>query len=154
MSIDDSLRKLRVGNRPFEQRLKLMHEIEGGRSSRTAVWIVGHLSDFGEDYPNQMKRLYNSFLTNTIGEQSIEYQSILRYVRLLSVEQDILIESDPSDHTIQSQTESTQFPKNYYSVKDSYRTDWVDREPEGTPLIEELREPIPDLLLDPWKRML
>ena len=150
MSIDDSLRKLRVGNRPFEQRLKLMHQIGGGRSSRTAIWIVGHLSDFGEDYPNQMKRLYNSFLANTIGEQSIEYQSMLRYVRLLSVEQDILIESDPSDHTIQSQTESTQFPKNYYRVKDSFPTDWVDREPEETALIEELREPIPDLLLDPW----
>ena len=100
-----------------------------------------------------MKRLYNSFLKQNLGTDPIEYQTMLRYIRLLAEEREgILVESDPSDHTVQSQTESTQFPKNYYRVKDSFPTDWVHREPEETALIEEVREPIPDLLLEPWMK--
>jgi hypothetical protein len=152
MTTDDAFRKLRVGNRPFEQRIEQMYQIEGGRTPIFAIWIVGHLDDFVEDYPNQMKRLYNSFLIENLDTDPIEYQTMLRYIRLLAVERDdILVESDPSDHTVQSQTEGTRFPKNYYRVKDSFRTDWVDREPEGVELIGELREPIPDLLLEPWE---
>ena len=152
MSADDAFRKLRVGNRPFEQRIEQMYQIEGGRTPIFAIWIVGHLDDFGEDYPNRMKRLYNSFLKQSLCTDPIEYQTMLRYVRLLAVEQEeILVESDSSDHTVQSQTESTQFPKNYYRVKDGFSTDWVNREPEVPVLIEEVREPIPDLLLEPWE---
>jgi hypothetical protein len=129
-----------------------MYQIEGGRSPIFAIWIVGHLDDFGEDYPNQMKRLYSSFLVESLGADPIEYQTMLRYIRLLAVERDgVLVESDPSDHTVQSQTEDTQFPKNYYRVKDSFPTDWVDRELGETALIEEVREPIPNLLLEPWE---
>ena len=153
MSIDDAFRKLRVGNRPFEKRIQQMYQIEGGRSPIFAIWIVGHLDDFGEDYPNQMKRLYNSFLKHNIGTNPIEYQTMLRYIRLLAVERDgVLVESDPSDHTVQSQTEGTQFSKNYYRVKDSFPTGWVDREPESVELIDELRKPIPELLIDPWNK--
>ena len=152
MSTDDAFRKLRVGNRPFEQRIKQMYQIEGGRTPIFAIWIVGHLDDFGEDYPNQMKRLYNSFLVESLDTDPIEYQTMLRYIRLLAVEREgILVESDSSDHSVQSQTESTQFPKNYYRVEDRFATDCVDRVPEGVELIGELREPIPDLLVDPWK---
>jgi hypothetical protein len=153
MSADDAFRKLRVGNRPFEQRIEQMYQIEGGRTPIFAIWIVGHLDDFGEDYPNQMKRLYNSFLKQNLGTDPIEYQTMLRYIRLLAVEQEgILVESDPSDHTVQSQTESTRFPKNYYKVNDSFPTDWVNRDFEAPALIEEMREPIPDLLLEPWSK--
>ena len=152
MSADDAFRKLRVGNRPFEQRIEQMYQIEGGRTPIFAIWIVGHLDDFGEDYPNQMKRLYNSFLKQNLGTDPIEYQTMLRYIRLLAVErEDVLVESDPSDHTVQSQTESTQFPKNYYRVQDRFPTEWVDRDSEGTALVEEVREPIPNLLLEPWE---
>jgi hypothetical protein len=152
MSTDDAFRKLRVGNRPFEQRIEQMYQIEGGRTPIFAIWIVGHLEDFGEDYPNRTKRLYNSFLKQNLGTDPIEYQTMLRYIRLLAVEREgILVASDSSDHTVQSQTEGTQFPKNYYRVQDGFPTDWVDREPEGTALIEEAREPIPDLLLGPWE---
>ncbi len=155
MSADDALRKLRVGNRPFEKRIQQMYQIEGGRTPIFAIWIVGHLDDFGEDYPNQMKRLYNSFLVESLGTDPIEYQTMLRYIRLLAVEREgILVESDLSDHSVQSQTESTQFPKNYYRVKDSFPTDWVDREPEATAPIEDVGVPIPDLLLKPWESKL
>jgi len=129
-----------------------MYQIEGGRTPIFAIWIVGHLDDFGEDYPNLMKRLYNSFLVESLGTDPIESQTMLRNIRLLAVErEDILVESDSSDHTVQSQTESTQFAKNYYRVQDRFPTDWVDREHKGTALIEEVREPIPDLLLEPWE---
>jgi len=98
-----------------------------------------------------MKRLYNSFLRQNLGTDPIEYQTMLRYVRLLAIEQEgILAESDLSDHTVQSQTETTQFPRNYYRVKDSFPTDWVDREPERSELINEVRESFPNLLLDSW----
>ena len=129
-----------------------MYQIEGGRNPIFAIWIVGHLDDFREDYPNRMKRIYNLFLKQNLGTDPTEYQAVLRYIGLLAAEREgTLLESDPSDHTVQSQTESTQFPKNYYRVKDSFPTDWVDREPEGTALIEEVREPIPGLLLEPWE---
>jgi hypothetical protein len=128
-----------------------MYQIEGGRSPTFGIWIVGHLDDFGEDYPNQMKRLYNSFLVEGLGTESIEYQTMLRYIRLLAAEQDgILVESDTSDHAIQEQTEGTQFPKNYYRIANSFSTDWASKEPAETAFIEELREPLPDVLLDPW----
>ena len=149
MSTDDAFRKLRVGNRPFEQRIEQMYQNEGGRSPIFAIWIVGHLDDFGEDYPNRMKRLYNSFLVESLGTDAIEYQTMLRYIRLLAVEREgILIESDPSDHTVQSQTESTQFPKNYYRVKDSFPTGWISEETKTAELIDELREPVPGMLLN------
>jgi hypothetical protein len=129
-----------------------MYQIEGGRTPIFAIRIVGHLDDFGEDYPNRMKRLYDSFLKENIGTDPIEYQPVLRYIRLLAIERDgILVESDTSDHTVQSQTESTQFPKNYYRVRDSFPAHWVDRESEGAELIEKLREPIPSVLLQPWR---
>lgn len=151
MSTDDTFRKLRVGSRPFEQRIKQMYRIEGGRTPIFGIWIVGHLDDFGEDYPNQMKRLYNSFLTQELGTEPIEYQTMLRYIRLLAIEHDgILVESDRSDHTVQEQTERTQFPKNYYRVAEGFPMEWAGEEPEDTALIEELREPMPDMLLDPW----
>jgi hypothetical protein len=151
MSADDAFRKLRVGNRPFEQRIEQMYQIEGGRTPIFAIWIVGHLDDFGEDYPNQMRRLYNSYLKQNLSTDPIQYQTMLRYIRLLTVERDdILVESDLSDHTVQSQTETTQFPRNYYRVKDSFPTDWVDREPERSELINEVRESFPNLLLDSW----
>ena len=151
MSADDAFRKLRVGNRPFEKRIQQMYQIEGGRSPIFAIWIVGHLDDFGEDYPNQMKRLYNSFLTQELGTEPIEYQTMLRYIRLLAIEHDgILVESDRSDHTVQEQTERTQFPKNYYRVAEGFPMEWAGEETEDTALIEELREPMPDMLLDPW----
>ena len=112
MSADDAFRKLRVGNRPFEQRIEQMYQIEGGRTPIFAIWIVGHLDDFGEDYPNQMKRLYNSFLKQNLGTDPIEYQTMLRYTRLLAIEREgLLIATDPSDHTIQEQTEGTRFAK-------------------------------------------
>lgn len=152
MSTDDTFRKLRVGSRPFEQRIKQMCRIEGGRTPIFGIWIVGHLDDFGEDYPNQMKRLYNSFLTQELGTEPIEYQTMLRYIRLLAIERDgILVESDRSDHTVQEQTEGTQFPKNYYRVAEGFPTEWDGEEPEGTALIEELREPVPDGLVNPWE---
>lgn len=151
MSADDAFRKLRVGSRPFEQRIEKMYQIGGGTTPTFAIWIVGHLTDFGEDYPNQMKRLYNSYLTDRLGTDPIEYQTMLRYLRLLNIAQDgVIVESDTSDHTIQQQTESTLFPKNHYSVSDDFPTEWVSSEPLETAIIEELEEPIPDVLLDPW----
>ena len=132
MRADDAFKKLRVGNRPFEQRIEQMYQIEGGRAPILAIWIVGHLDDFGEDYPNRMKRLYNSFLKENLSTDPIEDQTMLRYIRLLAIERDgIVVESDPSDHTVQSQTESTQFPKNYYRVKDRFPPNWVNIEPKN-----------------------
>jgi hypothetical protein len=129
-----------------------MYQIEGGRTPIFAIWIVGHLDDFGEDYPNQMRRLYNSYLKQNLSTDPIQYQTMLRYIRLLTVERDdILVESDLSDHTVQSQTETTQFPRNYYRVKDNFPSDWADRELEDAKLRDELREPVPDVLLDPWE---
>lgn len=151
MSSDDAFRKLRVGNRAFEQRIEQLYRIEGGRTPTFAIWIVGHLDDFGEDYPNRMKRLYNSFLTTQLGTDDIEYQTMLRYVRLLGEEHDgILVESDTSDHTIQEQTDDTRFPKNYYRLDDDFPTDWSDEKPDEDAFAESLKETIPDVLLDPW----
>jgi hypothetical protein len=96
-----------------------------------AIWIVGHLNDFGEEYPGQMKRFYNSFLKQNLGTDPIEYQTMLRYIRLLAVEREgILLESDISDHTVQQQIKSTQFPKNYYRVAEVFPTGWTGEEPE------------------------
>jgi hypothetical protein len=152
MSADDAFRKLRVGNRPFEQRIEQMYQIEGGRTPIFAIWIVGHLSDFGEDYPNRMKRLYNTFITTQLGKDDIEYQTMLRYVRLLVKEHDgILIGSDTSDHTVQNQTDDTRFPKNYYQVEDNFPTVWVNKGFDEDAFAEEMKEPIPEVLLNPWE---
>jgi hypothetical protein len=128
-----------------------MYQIEGGRTPIFAIRIVGHLDDFVEDYPNRMKRLYNSFLKQNLDTDHIEYQTMLRYIRLLAVEREgILVEADTSDHTIQSQTESTQFAKNYYRLDDEFFVGWFAEKPDEGALAEELKEPIPAVLLDPW----
>gem|GEM_PF-6613353 len=99
-----------------------------------------------------MKRLYNSFLTQELGTEPIEYQTMLRYIRLLAIEHhSILVESDRSDHTVQEQTERTQFPKNYYRVAEGFPTGWTGGEPGKDMLVEDLTEAIPKELLQPWK---
>lgn len=151
MSADDAFRKLRVGNRPFEQRIEQMYQIEGGRTPIFAIWIVGHLEDFGEDYPNQMKRLYNTFITTQLGKDGIEYQTMLRYIRLLVEKHNsILVESNISDHTVQEQTDNTSFPKNYYQLEDEFPTTWVGEKPDEEAFAKELKNPIPGVLLGPW----
>ena len=98
-----------------------------------------------------MKRLYNSFLKQNLGTDPIEYQTMLRYIRLLAVETEgILVESDPSDHSIQEQVDNTRFPKNYYRLEDDFPASWVTEEAEEDAFVEDLKEPIPDVLLDPW----
>lgn len=132
--------------RPFENRLVRMISLEGGQSSKTAVWIAGHLAHVEQDYPTQIRQRYNSF-NQSIGANGVKTATIHRYLGLLS-DEDVVVDQGKG-RTSHPEPEG-KFPKNYYALNPEFDDSWAFREPQTDSTYEELIRSVPNTVLDPW----